>query len=62
MKMETNYSHQRNEDALLTILRRSHADVMAGRTFSQEEAERFLDQRMYEARDKMVSICAAESC
>jgi len=51
-----------NDEALIAILKRSHADVLAGRTYSQEEAERYLDQRMYEFRDKMVGNCVAEPC
>ena len=51
-----------DEEALIAILKRSHADVMAGRTYSQEDAERFLDQRLYEFRDTMVGTCVAEPC
>ena len=51
-----------DEEALIAILKRSHADVIAGRTYSQEEAERFLDQRLYEFRDTMVGTCVAEPC
>ena len=34
-----------DEDALIEILRKSHADVLAGKTYSQEEADRFLGRR-----------------
>ena len=52
-----------NDEVLLTkILKISHQQVMEGKSFSQEEAERFLDQRLYEFRDKMVGTCVAESC
>ena len=51
-----------DEEALIAILKRSHADVMVGKTYSQEEAERFLDQRLYEFRDTMVGTCVAEPC
>ena len=41
-----------NEDELLVkILKFSHEQVKAGKTYSQEEAERFLDQRLYEFRN-----------
>jgi hypothetical protein len=50
------------EKLLVKILKISHQDVMAGNSFSQEEAERFLDQRLYEFRDKMVGTCVAEPC
>ena len=52
-----------NEDDLLVkILKLSHERVMAGKSFSQEEVEHYLDQRLYEFRDKMVGTCVAESC
>ena len=41
-----------NEDELLVkILKFSHEQVKAGKTYSQEEAELFLDQRLYEFRN-----------
>lgn len=51
-----------NDEALIAILKKSHDDIVAGRTFSQEEAEMFLTQRMYEFRNKMVGTCVAEPC
>jgi len=36
------------EDRLVKILQLSHSQVQAGKSFSQEETERFLDQRLYE--------------
>lgn len=52
-----------NEEVLLTkILKISHQQVMAGKSYSQEEVERFLDNRLYESRDKMVGTSVAESC
>ena len=51
-----------DEELLVKILKLSHEQVLAGKTLSQEEAERFLDQRLYEFRDKMVGTCVAESC
>ena len=52
-----------NEEVLLTkILRISHQQVMAGKSYSQEEAEQYLDERLYEFRNKMVGTCVAEPC
>jgi hypothetical protein len=51
-----------DEELLVKILKLSHEKVMAGKSFSQEDAERFLDQRLYEFRDKMVGTCVAEPC
>ena len=42
------------EERLVKILQLSHSQVLAGKSFSQEEAERYLDDRLYEFRDKMV--------
>ena len=52
----------KEEELLAKILQISHRNVMAGQSYSQEEAERFLDQRLYEFRDKMVGACVAEPC
>lgn len=51
-----------NEEILVKILKLSHSQVMAGKSHSQEEVEHYLDQRLYEFRDKMVGTCVAESC
>ena len=51
-----------DEELLVKILKLSHEKVMAGKSFSQDEAERFLDQRLYEFRDKVVGTCVAEPC
>lgn len=50
------------EERLIKILQISHRQVLAGKSYSQEEAEVFLDQRLYEFRDKMVGTCVAEPC
>ncbi len=51
-----------DEDRLVRILQLSHSQILAGNSYSQEEAEHFLDQRLYEFRDKMVGTGVAESC
>ena len=51
-----------DEERLVKILKLSHSQVLAGKSFSQEEAERYLDDRLYEFRDKMVGTCVAEPC
>ena len=51
-----------DEEILVKILKLSHEQVLAGKSFSQEETERYLDQRLYEFRDKMVGACVAEPC
>ena len=51
-----------DEEILVKILKLSHEQVLAGKSFSQEETERYLDQRLYEFRNKMVGTCVAEPC
>ena len=51
-----------DEEKLVKILQLSHSQVLAGKNYSQEVAECFLDQRLYEFRDKMVGACVAEPC
>ena len=48
MELDSKEECETNEDVLVKILKFSHEQVMAGKTYSQEEAERFLDQRLYE--------------
>ena len=60
--IETIIGFMNDEERLIRVLQLSHSQIVAGRSFSQEEAERFLDQRLYEFRDKMVGTGAAESC
>ena len=50
------------EDILVKILKLSHSQVQAGKSYSQEEAEAFLDQGLYDYRGKMVGTCVAEPC
>lgn len=52
----------RSEDEkLVKLLQLSHSQILSGKSYSQEEAERYLDQRLYEFRDKMVGTSVAES-
>ena len=50
------------EERLVKILQISHNQILQGNSVSQEEVERYLDQRLYEFRNKMVGACVAESC
>ena len=50
------------EERLVKILQLSHSQILAGKSISQEEAERFLDQRLYEFRETMVGTSVAEPC
>ena len=55
-------SMMNEEERLVKILQLSHSQVLDGKSYSQEEAERYLDDRLYEFRDKMVGTCVAEPC
>ena len=50
------------EERLVKILQLSHSQILAGKSISQEEADRFLDQRLYEFRETMVGTSVAEPC
>lgn len=60
MEMDSTDEAEEDEDLLVRILQLSHRNVMAGKTFSHEEVERFLDQRFYELGNKVVGSCVAE--
>ena len=51
-----------DEERLVRILQLSHSQILAGNSYSQEEAEHFLDQRLYDFRDKVVGTGVAEPC
>lgn len=61
MEMDTTAEPEDNEELLVKILKISHRQVVEGRTYTQEEVERFLDQRMYEFGSKVVGTSVAES-
>ena len=60
MELDSKEECETNEDMLVRILKLSHEQVMAGKTYSQEDVENYLDQRLYEFRNKMVGTCVAE--
>ncbi len=53
MELDSKEECETNEDVLVKILKFSHEQVMAGKTYSQEEAERFLDQRLFASRSSI---------
>lgn len=53
MEVDNTAEAETDEDLLVKILKISHQHVMAGKSYSQEEVERFLDQRLYELEDKV---------
>ena len=48
-------------NALATILRKSHEQVLAGNTVSMDEVERFMSLKIYELTNSVDTYCAAES-
>ena len=62
MEMDNSEEVETDEDLLVKILQLSHRQVIAGKSYSQEEVERFLDDRLYELKNKVVGDCVAESC
>ena len=61
MEMDSAAEAETDEDLLVKILKISHRNVLAGKSFSQEEVERYLDERLYEIENKVVGTCVAES-
>ena len=53
MELDSKEECETNEDVFVKILKFSHEQVMAGKTYSQEEAERFLDQRLFASRSSI---------
>jgi len=61
MEIDSASEPETDEDLLVKILKISHQNILAGKSYSQEEVERYLDERMYELTNKVVGTCVAES-
>ena len=48
------------DETMIAILKKSHAEALAGKTFSMEEVERLMDERIYELTHRMDGFRAAE--
>ena len=47
-------------DALIAILKKSHAQAMAGQTITMDEVEHFIHEKVYELTNPVDAYCAAE--
>lgn len=47
-------------EALVTILKKSHAQALAGKTVTNEKAERFMHAKVYELSNPVDTYCVAE--
>ena len=47
-------------DALITILKKSHEQAMSGQTLKMDEVGRFIHDKVYELTHPVDSYCAAE--
>ena len=48
-------------EALVAILKKSHAQAMADQTVAMEEVEHFINEKVYELKDSVDTCCVAES-
>ena len=48
-------------DALITLLQKSHAQAMAGDTVPMNEVESFMQNKIYELTHSVDTCCVAES-
>jgi hypothetical protein len=55
-----NGSNMEANEALKTILNRSHAQAMAGQAVSMDEVERFMNDKVYELTHPVDAYCVAE--
>ena len=47
-------------DALIAILKKSHAQAMAGETMTMDEVEHFMNDKVYELTHPVDAYCVAE--
>lgn len=50
-----------NDDALVAILKKSHAQAMAGQTVSMDEVKKFMKNKVNELTGKVDACCVTES-
>lgn len=48
-------------EALIAILKKSHAQAMAGETMTMDEVEHFMNDKVYELTHPVDAYCVAES-
>ena len=54
--MNTNNKPENRNEALKAILRKSHAQALAGETYSMYHVEHFMNKKIYELEHRMPSI------
>ena len=47
-------------EALIAILKKSHAQAMSGQTVTMDEVEHFMSDKVYELTNSVDAYCAAE--
>lgn len=60
MQAENGNSMNKN-DALITLLQKSHVQAMAGDTVPMNEVESFMQNKIYELTHSVDTCCVAES-
>ena len=58
--MNTNNKPENRNEALKAILRKSHAQTLAGETYSMDYVEHFMNNKIYELEHRMDACCVAE--
>ena len=51
---------EKNKEALMAILRKSHEQVLAGQTYSMDYVEHFMSDKLYELKHRMDTCSVAE--
>lgn len=52
--------HETKDETMIAILRKSHAEGLAGKNLSMDQVESLVNQKIYELTHRMDAICAAE--
>ena len=53
-------AHDTCDETMIAIIRKSHAEGLAGKNLTMEQVESIVNQRMYEFTHRMDTVCAAE--
>jgi hypothetical protein len=60
--MNITNENMKANDALVAILKKSHAQAIAGQTVTMDEVNRFVQKKAYELTNPVDTCCVAEPC
>lgn len=60
-EMTDDSTRETSDETMIAIIKKSHAEGLAGKNLSMEQVESIVNRKIYELSHRMDPICAAES-